>query len=79
MSFSEVDISDMLVVPEELVIMCSEQMILLYGEEADNNFEVVLSQGDELKAAGRTPIYLCTQDMKMLFVTTVEKINKQYN
>lgn len=51
----------------------------MYGNSPNNNFEFVLQQGDVLKGAGRTPIYLCTQDMKTLYVTTVEKINKQYN
>lgn len=78
-NLAEVDITEMLVVPEELVMLCSEQMILMYGNSPNNNFEFVLQQGDVLKGAGRTPIYLCTQDMKTLYVTTVEKINKQYN
>jgi hypothetical protein len=75
---SEVELRDMLVVPEELVVMCSEQMGVMYGTQ-ENNFDVVLKQGGELKSAGRTPIYLCTQDMKHIYVTSVESINKQYN
>lgn len=78
-TISEHEFTDMLIVPEELVILCSEQMIITYGEEPENNFEFVLKQGKILKGAGRTPVYLCTQDMKNLFVTTKEKINKQYN
>lgn len=73
------DLSNMYIVPEELVMLCSEQMVVMYGPNEDNNFDIVLKQGDVLKAAGRTPVYLCTPDMKNLTVTTIEKINKQYN
>jgi hypothetical protein len=76
---SEHEFADMLIVPEELVILCSEQMILTYGNDPENNFEFVLKQGEILKGVGRTPVYLCTQDMKNLVVTSREKINKQYN
>lgn len=73
------ELSNMYIVPEELVMLCSEQMVTMYGPTDENNFEIVLKQGQILKGVGRTPVYLCTPDMKNLTVTTVEKINKQYN
>lgn len=78
-TLEEINIFDMLVVPEELVELCSETMVTTYGEGAENNFNAVLSQGKALKNAGRTPIYLCSQDMKTLYVTSREKINKEYH
>lgn len=78
-ALEEINIFDMLVVPEELVELCSETMATTYGDGADNNFNAVLNQGKLLKGAGRTPIYLCSQDMKTLYVTSKEKINKEYH
>jgi hypothetical protein len=77
---SESELMEMLVVPEDLVQLCSETMMTEYGDEGvDNNFEVVLKQGSVLKKAGRTPVYLCTQDMKVIYVTSMEKISKNYH
>lgn len=78
-NLEEMNLMDMLIVPEQLVELCSETMVSTYGEEESNTFYTVLLKGKALKDAGRTPIYLCSQDMKTLFVTSREKINKEYH
>ena len=78
-NITDVELAEMLIVPEELVIMCAEQMVMMYGADTENTFNFVLKRGEELKFAGRTPVYLCTQDMKHVYVTSLESINKQYN
>jgi hypothetical protein len=76
---TEADLAEMLVVPEDVVTLCSDTMVEAYGSDTENNFSVVLKKGAILKEAGRTPIYLCTQDMTHIYVTSVEKLKKQYN
>lgn len=75
----EVDMMDMLVVPEDIVALCAQTMSSTYGQSAENNFANVLSQGKVLKDNDRTPVYLCSQDMTMIYVTSKEKINKDYH
>jgi hypothetical protein len=76
---SEAEIADMLVIPEDVVLLCSETMVELYGANSENNFAIVLQRGAVLKEAGVTPVYLCTQDMTYIYVTSVEKLKKQYH
>lgn len=78
-NFSDEELAKMLIVPEDIVELCSQTMVSTYGGDEENNFQVVLRQGNILKVAGRTPVYLCTQDMKTLYVTSVEKVQKQYH
>ena len=76
----ETDLMNMMIVPEELVELCSTTMVQEYGDDGfENNFRNILAQGFTFRSAGLTPVYLCSQDMKNLYVTSVEKINKQYH
>jgi hypothetical protein len=76
----EQELMDMLVVPEEMVELCSTTMVSAFGDEGlDNNFKTVLNKGEIFKNAGLTPVYLCSQDMKTICVTSVEKIKNTFH
>lgn len=62
----------MLVVPEEVLEYCAKQSKMEIPEEP-NNFELCLDYGTQFKEAGLTPLYLCKENMKDIFVTSVEK------
>ena len=65
-------IENMRLVPEDIIKWCASQ---LDGEE--NNFELCLDVAKELRDAGLTPVYLCSESLKDLFVTTKEKLQKK--
>ena len=69
---------DFFVVPEQLIFLCANQIDdeISTGE---NNFRVCLKYGDEFRMAGLTPIYLCKEDMKDVFVTTLEKMKNLFH
>jgi hypothetical protein len=61
------------VVPEEIVKQCA----LAFAEDEENTFKNFLNVGREFRAAGLTPLYLCTENMKDMYVTTEEKMRKK--
>lgn len=71
------ELADMLVLPEEWVMMCSEEMHLT--DQTENSFDIVLAKGKILRNEGRTPIYLTTQNFDTIFVTSAERLSKQYH
>lgn len=68
-----------LIIPEDVVMFCSEQIFTMYGKSEENAFKDILDAGVVFKQAGLTPVYLCREDMKNLCVTTMEKIRKNYH
>lgn len=62
------------IVPEEVVRYCAQQ---LRGEE--NNFKLFLNVAKEFRHAGLTPIFLCSESMKDLYVTTEENLQKKFH
>lgn len=67
-------IENMQIVPEEIIEYCAKQ---LHGEE--NHFELFLNVAKEFKMAGLTPVFLCSNNLKDLFVTTKEKLQKKFH
>jgi len=78
-NFSDEDLAKMLIVSEELITLCADTYVQTFGNEEENHFGILLEQGSILRQAGRTPVYLCTQDMKVIYVTSLEKVQKQYH
>jgi len=62
------------VVPEEVVKSCADY---LRGEE--NNFQLFLDVAKQFRYAGLTPIFLCSESMKDLYVTTEENLQKKFH
>jgi len=58
------------IVPENTLVHCSNHF------EGPNAFTNILDEGQKFKLAGLTPIYLCTNDFKVMEVTTKEKLKK---
>jgi hypothetical protein len=61
------------VIPEEMIIFCAKQ----FPPDEDNTFKDFLQVANEFKIAGLTPLFLSTQNLKDLFVTTQEKIENK--
>ena len=61
------------IVPEDMIIFCADQ----FGPDEENSFRNILNAGNEFKEAGLTPVFLCSETLKDLFVTTKEKIQKK--
>jgi hypothetical protein len=68
-------LSDLYVIPEEMVIHCAQQ----FEEGEENNFTQFLVAADEFRQAGLTPVFLCSKSMKDMYVTTEEKMRKKYH
>jgi hypothetical protein len=67
-------IENMQIVPEEIVQYCADQ---LQGEE--NTFQNFLEVAAEFRAVGLTPVFLCSKNLKDLFITTQEKLQKKFH
>ena len=61
------------VVPEEIVQQCAYAM----RDDDQNTFKNFLTVAQEFREAGLTPLYLCTQNMKDMYVTTEEKMRNK--
>ena len=66
--------SDLYVVPEEIVKQCAYAM----QDDEQNTFNSFLAAAQEFREAGLTPLYLCSQNMKDMYVTTEEKMRKKF-
>ena len=65
--------SSLYVVPEDIIRQCAQAMI----DDETNHFKSFLDVAQEFRQAGLTPMYLCTENMKDMYVTTEEKIRKK--
>lgn len=65
-------IENMQIVPEEIVQYCADHLV---GEE--NNFEKFLLIANEFRSAGLTPVFMCSRNLKDLFITTEEKLKRK--
>lgn len=63
------------VIPEDMIIFCASQ----FGPDEDNSFKNILNAANEFRDAGLTPIFLCTETLRDIFVTTTEKMHKKYH
>jgi hypothetical protein len=68
-------IANLHVIPEEMIIFCANQ----FASDEENTFRNFLLIAAEFRSAGLTPIYLCTEHMKDLYITTQEKLQKKFH
>mgnify|MGYP003351247148 CR=1 FL=1 len=73
MMLTKVELSNLQIVPEDIVEYCAEAC----SDVEDNSFRRILDAGYEFKEAGLTPVYLCSTTLQDLFVTTKEKLQKK--
>ena len=66
-------LDNMQVVPEDMIRYCASQI----PEDTDNTFSRFLKIGVQLRAAGLTPIFLCSETLQDLMVTTEERLRKK--
>jgi hypothetical protein len=78
MKYTDQELSDLIVVPEEIIKHCANQVDLMYVDEG-NNFKLCLQYGSQFKEAGLTPLYLCKPNMKDVYVTSMEKFESKFH
>ena len=69
------ELQNLHIVPEDVVRFCASQ----FGPDEENTFKDFLNAAEEFREAGLTPVFLCTETMKDMFVTTKEKLQKKFN
>jgi len=63
------------IVPKEMIEWCANQ----FGPEEENVFSEFLDVAEIYSEAGLTPVFLCTDTIKDLHITTKEKLQKNYH
>ena len=61
------------IISEDMILYCASQ----FPAHEENSFRNILNVADEFRDAGLTPIFLCSETFKDLFVTTKEKLQKK--
>ena len=72
---SQLTAANLYVVPEHIVRQCAHAM----GDDEVNNFRNFLEVAEVFRGAGLTPLYLCTENMKDMRVTTEEFMRKKFH
>jgi len=62
------------VVPEHIIEQCARDM----GDEL-NRFKILLYEADIFREESLTPIFLCTNDMKYIFTTSLEQMENKFH
>jgi hypothetical protein len=65
-------LNNLQLIPEEMVRYCADELA-----DEENSFKRILETAGEFKEAGLTPVYLCSNTLKDIFVTTLEKLQKK--
>ena len=68
-------IIDLQTVSQEMVEWCAEQC----ADDDQNSFKRLLVAAKEFRNAGLTPVFLCSDTLRDLYVTTVERLKKKLN
>lgn len=68
-------IQNLKIVPEEIIIDCAKDL----EHVENNNFKKLLKEAEQYKMLDLTPIFISTPDMKNIFITSLEKMQKKYN
>ena len=68
-------IVDLQTVSQEMVEWCAEQC----ADDDQNSFKRLLVAAKEFRNAGLTPVFLCSDTLRDLYVTTVERLKKKLN
>ena len=69
-----VPLLDLKILPESMI---EEAADIYRKEDPENSFIRLLRAGEEFKEAGLTPIFLCSETLQDLFVTTAEMLQKK--
>jgi len=68
-----ITLDNLQLISEEIIEYCAEQI----ADDDQNSFRRILSAASEFKEAGLTPVFLCSDTLKDVFVTTAEKLQKK--
>jgi hypothetical protein len=63
------DYKNFYIVSEGMIELCAANM-----ENEDNNFQKMLDSGKLFRDAGLTPVFLCSETLQDISVTTMEKM-----
>ena len=66
-------ISNLQLVSEDMVEWCAKQC----ADDEDNTFSRFLAVAAEFREAGLTPIFLCSETLRDMYVTTRERLQKK--
>jgi len=67
------NLENLQIVSEEIIEYCAKQI----QDDPENNFSKFLEVAKEYRKAGLTPIFLCSETLKDLIVTTEERLRKK--
>tara|TARA_Y100000389_G_scaffold18053_1_gene15730 strand:- start:4854 stop:5081 length:228 start_codon:yes stop_codon:yes gene_type:complete len=70
-----VKLTNLKIVPEETIIQCAKDL----SNEQRNTFEDLLDEAYYFRMVGLSPVFITTSNMKNLFVTSKEKLRKEYH
>lgn len=61
------------IIPEEMIVYCAKQ----FAPDEENTFSKFLDIAQEFRRAGLTPVFLSTEKLEDLMITTQEKLQKK--
>jgi hypothetical protein len=68
-----VTLDNLQLISEEIIQYCADAI----ADDDQNSFERILGAAHEFKDAGLTPVFLCSDTLKDVFVTTAEKLQRK--
>ena len=71
----KIKLKNLKIVSEETIIQCAKDL----SNEQRNTFEDLLNEAYYFRMVGLSPVFITTSNMKNLFVTSKEKLRKEYN
>lgn len=71
----KINLKNIKIVPEETIIQCAKDL----SNEKRNTFEDLLDEAYYFRMVGLSPVFITTSNMKNLFVTSKEKLRKEYH
>lgn len=73
MTKHRVTLDNMHIIPEEMIVYCANQ----FRADEENTFSKFLDIAHEFRKAGLTPVFLSTEKLEDLMITTQEKLQKK--
>jgi hypothetical protein len=71
----KIKLKNLKIVSEETIIQCAKDL----SNEQRNTFEDLLNEAYYFRMVGLSPVFITTSNMKNLFVTSKEKLRKEYH
>jgi hypothetical protein len=71
----KIKLKNLKIVSEETIIQCAKDL----SNEQRNTFEDLLDEAYYFRMVGLSPVFITTSNMKNLFVTSKEKLRKEYH